>query len=299
MIHLMKYIPKGVTTTVGRQVLLGRKNSPTILFVGGVVGVVATTVMASRATLKLDDVLEETRRNLKDAKSVSEMGRDDYSTDEYKQDVFYIYARATVDITKLYAPAVLLGAASIAALTGSHTILTRRNAGLTAAYAALDRAFGEYRNKVITKYGEDEDREFRYNIDEKVVVRPEDGVAVKVQRANPNQYSQYARFFDQSNPNFQPTPSYNFLFIKSQQNWANDLLQVRGHVLLNDVYEMLGIPRSREGAVVGWVISKAGDNYIDFGIFDGSKERVRAFVNGDEDSILLDFNVDGVIYDLI
>ena len=61
---------------------------------------------------------------------------------------------------------------------------------------------------------------------------------------------------------------------------------------------MLGIPRSQAGAVVGWVLGE-GDDYIDFGMFDGNNMATRDFVNGYERSILLDFNVDGVIYDLI
>jgi hypothetical protein len=64
---------------------------------------------------------------------------------------------------------------------------------------------------------------------------------------------------------------------------------------------MLGIDRSKAGSVVGWVITKegTGDNFIDFGVFDGDNPRARDFVNGREGSILLDFNVDGVIYDKI
>ena len=51
-------------------------------------------------------------------------------------------------------------------------------------------------------------------------------------------------------------------------------------------------------AVVGWVLGN-GDNCIDFGIWDSANEKARDFVNGREGAILLDFNVDGVIYDLI
>ena len=88
------------------------------------------------------------------------------------------------------------------------------------------------------------------------------------------------------------------MFLNGQQNFANDLLQARGHVFLNEVYDMLGIPRSQAGAVVGWV-KEFGDGYVDFGIFDGKTSQARSFVNGEERNILLDFNVAGVIYDLI
>lgn len=296
---LTKYIPPSVTQAVGRQVLKGRKNSPTILFVGGIVGVVATTVLASRATLKLEGVLDDTQKNLDAAKQVSELGRKDYSDDDYKKDVIYIYARATTDVVKLYTPAVLVGFASIAALTGSHHILSKRNAGLTAAYAALDRAFGDYRKRVVDEYGIEKDREFRYELEDRKVIRESDGKEVTVRRIGPNEPSGYARFFDQLNPNWKNRPEYNLLFIKCQQNWANDVLKARGFIFLNEVYDNLGIEHSSSGAVVGWVIGDDGDNYVDFGIFDGNNAGARDFVNGRNDSILLDFNVDGVIYDKI
>ena len=91
------------------------------------------------------------------------------------------------------------------------------------------------------------------------------------------------------------------MFLRKQQEWANELLKSRGHVFLNEVYDMLGIPRTKSGQIVGWVYNsndEYSDNYIDFGVYDGGA-RSRAFVNGYEKAILLDFNVDGVIYDLI
>ena len=300
---LMKYIPNAASMRVGRQLLLGQKHSPTILFAGGVVGIIATTVMSSRATLKLNVTLEATAENLEKAKTLHESEHPDYSTDDYRKDVGILYARAVVDVTKLYAPAFLVGAASIAALTGSHKILTSRNAALTAAYAALDTGFREYRQRVVKEFGPEVDQKLRYNAEERTetqVTPNGSSKEVKVLRAGPDNISIYARFFDDGSASWSRVPEYNFLFLRCQQNYANDLLKSRGHLFLNEVYDFLGIERSRAGAVVGWVISKdSGDNYVDFGIFDGNNPRARDFVNGREGSILLDFNVDGVIYDKI
>ena len=299
-----KLIPKVVTLTTGRTILKMRQSSPTILFVGGVVGVVATTVMASKATLQLEDVLEETQNNLKTAKTLISDPKyaDRYSNQDYQKDVAYIYARATVDVAKLYAPALLLGAASIAMLAGSHNILTKRNAALTAAYATLDKAFTEYRGRVVKELGEDKDREFRYPSENAVVSDTDNKgkeIEKKVIRVGSKDISGYARFFDELCPSWSREPSYNLVFLRAAQNYFNDMLQARGHVFLNEVYDHLGIERSSAGSVVGWVISKDGDNFIDFGIFDGNNSKARDFVNGREGAILLDFNVDGVIYDKI
>jgi hypothetical protein len=193
-----------------------------------------------------------------------------------------------------------LGGASIAALTRSHNILNERNAALTAAYTALDRGFKEYRQRVVEKYGEDQDREFRHGSKE-VSIIDEQGKKQTVTRVGDDEPSIYARFFDPLSTSWSKEPEYNLLFLKCQQSYANDLLLARGHVFLNEVYDMIGVPRSKAGSIVGWIIASnnISDNHIDFGIFDGNDHKVRDFVNGREGSILLDFNVDGVIYNLI
>lgn len=295
----MKSLSEAVTRTVGRHSLALQEKSPKLLFVGGVVGMVGSTVLACRSTLRLPDVLDEVHNDLSVARSTQELYPEKYSEEERQKDSAIIYARSGVKIAKLYAPSVALGVASIAALTKSHNILSERNAALAAAYAALDRGFREYRARVVEKYGEDQDQEFRY--DTELVVTGEGNKKPKTElRVSPDAPSIYARFFDEYSEMWSKEAEYNRLFLKCQQNYINDLLRARGHVFLNEVYRMLGIPHSTAGSVVGWKLGSGGDDYIDFGVFipDGS-ERIRDFVNGREGSILLDFNVDGVIYDKI
>ena len=65
---------------------------------------------------------------------------------------------------------------------------------------------------------------------------------------------------------------------------------------------MLGIPRTQAGQIVGWIYDEKhpiGDNKVDFGIYNTYNEANRNFVNGYERTILLDFNVDGNILDMI
>ena len=111
-------------------------------------------------------------------------------------------------------------------------------------------------------------------------------------------YSDYAKFFDEGCREWDKDPEYNLTFLKCQENYANDLLKSKGHLFLNEVYDMLGIPRTKAGQIVGWIYDEEnpiGDNYVDFGIYDVYKEANRNFVNGYERNILLDFNVDGDI----
>ena len=303
MNQLTRMIPNGVTVKVGRALLKTNKHSPTILFGVGVVGVVATAVAASSATLKLEPVLEKAATDLNRAKQAKELDVPTYSDEDYTRDVALVYTKTAIGIVKLYAPALGLGVITICALTSSHKMLTRRNAALTAAYAALDRGFREYRARVEDEFGSEAERSFRYGsraefVTEEDKDKPPTERAVKHIHSG-NTPSIYARFFDEYSRRWSKTPEYNLVFLRCQQNYANDLLQSRGHVFLNEVYDSLGIERSKAGAVVGWVINKEGDNFVDFGIFDGNNFKARDFVNGNEPSILLDFNVDGVIYDKI
>jgi len=294
----LKAIGNVITSKMGRQLLIAQKHSPVLLFGAGVIGVVTTVVLASKATLKLEAVLEGVEKDVLTIESAQLKG---YSEDDRKKDKILIYTKAVVNISRLYGPAFLVGVASIAALTGSHVVLNRRLAGVTAAYAALEKGWNEYRRRVIGEYGEDKDREFRYGTVEREVLEEtkEGPVAKMIKELDPNSYSVYSKFFDELCPDFQREPEYNMLFLRAQQNYANDKLRSKGHLFLNEVYDQLGIERTQAGQVVGWVISKEGDNFVDFGIFNANRERSRAFVNGQEAAIRLDFNVDGVIYDKI
>jgi hypothetical protein len=172
-------------------------------------------------------------------------------------------------------------------------------AAIAAAFKSTEQAFAEYRARVKEEFGEDKDRDFRAGIRD-IEVTDEDGTKrVAAHIDNQVNASRYARFFDEANPNWEKKAEYNLLFLKSVQNHMNDLLHVRGHVMLNDVYDRLGFDRTPEGAIVGWLMGGEGDNYIDFNIYDFQSEAKRDFVNGVEPSILLDFNVDGMIYEHI
>jgi hypothetical protein len=301
----MKFVPDAIARKVAEQGFLASKNSPRILFVGGVVGMVGSTVLACRATLKLEGVLdqiESDKRTAHEAKADVERpdyeGTATYPDNEFRKDLTIISIRGIGSIAKLYGPSVLLGAASIAALTKSHNILQERNLALTAAYALVDGAFHRYRERVVDRYGEDVDRDLVYESEHVDILDEETGRIVGATRVVSAPGSAYARFFDdESSRNFSSDPDINMLFLRSQQLYLNDRLRARGHVFLNEVYDSLGLSHTEAGAVVGWRWKKgSGDDYIDFGCWDGG-EVITDFFNGREGAILLDFNVDGVIYD--
>lgn len=286
------------------------KHSPEILAGVGVVGVVGSLVMACKATTKLSDILDESKEQLDKIKEVAAdpAYEEKYSQDDAKKDTTITYVQTAMKVTKLYAPSVILCASSLGCLLASNNILKKRNAALSAAYMTVDKSFKEYRKRVADRFGEEVEKEIRYNIKaEEITKVDEDGnevtETVKIMDGtdDPNSYSDYARFFDESCAAWQNDAEYNLTFLKAQQQYANDLLKARGRLFLNEVYRMLGIDETKAGQVVGWVYNPdnpTGDNFVDFGIYNMQRERVRAFVNGYEPNILLDFNVDGVIWDL-
>src|SRR5580765_1015487 len=290
----MKFVPEAIGRAVAQKSLLVQKASPELLLGAGIVGLVGSTVLACRATLKVDTVMDEAKSKLDMAKSLQ---HEDYSEKDRSRDISLIYFQSGVKTVRLYLPAVIVGGLSIYALTSSHRILTRRNMALTAAYGALEKGFNEYRARVVDKYGEDEDRNLRYGTREVEIEDPKTKKKKTVTRVGLEDPSIYARFFDPYSPSWNKEPEYNMIFLKCQQNYANDMLHARGHIFLNEVYAMLGLPHSKAGAVVGWILSPKSDNFVNFGVFDEKNDRARDFVNGVEGAILLDFNVDGVIYD--
>lgn len=293
----MQLVPGAVTQRIARSALLAQKSSPEVLLAAGIVGMVGSTVLACRATLKMDSVLEESKGKLTTARTLQ---HPEYSERDRSRDVSLIYYQTGIKVARLYAPAFVLGGLSIYALTTSHSIMAKRAVALTAAYGALEKGFNDYRGRVIEKYGEEEDRNLRYG-SQQVEILNEEGKKELVTRVGNDHPSIYARFFDPTSSSWSKEPEYNMMFLNCQQNYANDRLHARGHVFLNEVYDMLGLERSKAGAVVGWILSKNGetDNFIDFGVFHGKTQTARDFVNGCEGAILLDFNVDGVIFDKI
>ena len=305
-------IMKNVTRNFNKIGFQLKKHSPEILVVAGVVGAVTSAVMACKATTKVHDILEDTKTKVDQVHEVlanDNIPEEKYSVEDSKKDLAIIYAQTGFEFVKLYGPSVALGVLSITAILTSNNILRKRNLALAAAYTTIDRSFKEYRGRVVERFGKDLDHELKHNIKAKEIeetVTNEDGTETTetktVDVVNTTEYSDYARFFDEACSGWTKDPELNLMFLKRQQSYANDLLQRRGYLFLNEVYDMLGIPRTKAGQVVGWVYDEncpVGDNYVDFGIYDIHREKCRDFVNGYERTILLDFNPDGNILNLM
>ncbi len=298
---MVRFIPASVTSKVALTALKLSKHSPHILFGAGIVGVAASAVLASRATLKIESILDE--HNILLDQINEAITFQDYSEQDRKKDKALLYVQTAVQVTKLYGPALLVGGLAVAALSGSHHILTKRNAALTAAYAVIDKGFREYRERVVEDQGVEKDRQYLNGVvTEQVTETSEDGKSVKVsQKKTATAASPYGVLFHEGNPNWTNRPEWNLMWLRGHQSYLNDLFKAQGYLFLSDVYDALGFEQTKASRVVGWhKNTKNGDNFIDFGLFDDSDTlRVWEYATGKENELYLDFNVDGVVHDLL
>ena len=292
-----------------------KKHSPEILIVTGVIGIVTSTVMACKATTKVNDIVDETKDMVDKIHDAVENNKHTSDGEEYTQEVANkdrtsVYAQTGLKFVKLYGPAVAIGIASIGCIVGSNHILRKRNIALAAALTAMETSFKEYRGRLIDRFGKDLDRELRFGIkakevEEKVVDEKgkETTVTKTVEVVDPNAiHSIYSVVFCEGNSGWTRNAELNKVFLIQQQNYANDKLKLNGVLTLNEVYDMIGAPRTAYGQIAGWVYtddSSIGDNFVDFGIFDVNNEKACDFVNGYEKSIILDFNCIGNILEYI
>lgn len=298
------------TKILNRSKLVLQKKSPEILLGVGIACFVGTVVLACKATLKADTILEHHEEKMKDIEAAKEIAEVDnsYAYDEelYSRDKTVQKLKTTGEFIKLYAPAAALGVISVTCILTSRNILNKRYLAAVSAYNALSEVFQTYRKRVVDEYGEKMDQHFRYGTTYSTITETEvdeDGKKRKKKvdvEDTPKQEGTCddCIFFDEHNPNWDRNPKFNLMFLRAQQNYLNDRLHTVGHVFMNEVYDSLGFPHTQTGALIGWV-DGLGDSFIDFGLYDQYKDNVRKFVNGEDNTILLEFNHDGIIWDKI
>lgn len=295
-----------LTSLVNNAKLQVKEHSPEILVAVGIVGVITSTVMACRATVKAKKVIDTT-------KEISEKFHDEakdcesgYTEENLKNDIPKLYLRSGVELVKIYGPSIALGVLSIGCIIYSNDILRKRNAALTAAYMVLDKGFKDYRGHVVDRFGKEVDYQLRHNIQEMEIEEKsiDDKGKEKVEKKKINvvkkgEESPFVMYFVRSNPNWSNDPDQNEFFIKMAQNCANDKLFIKQMYTLNEAREILGGHPIKDGMVYGWrydKINPSGDNRIEFNY----KEVCIADEYGNfEWGYAIDFNLDGNIYDFM
>lgn len=307
-------VRNAITTGFHKTRFKVQKNSPEILLVTGIILGAGTLVTACKATLKVDDILSESREKIEKIRDLSEdkerCKENDCSEDDIKKAMAMTYVKTALDVVKVYSPSIILGGMSLMCLISSNNILKRRNAAAMAAFATMKKSFDGYRDRVVARYGEEVDKQLKNAIrTEKVTEEKVDEETGKKKKSSKDVevtdydgHSEFSRIFDESNPNWKKDAHYNKMFVQQAERYANDVLRVKGVLFLNEVYSMLGFDRTKEGQTIGWVYRPGDDkfkNFVSFGIYNTNDPKKRDFVNGYERSIILDFNPDGIVWDAL
>lgn len=285
-----------------------KRFSPEILLVVGVAGVTTAAVLAAKATLRLEGIIEKAEVQAEDVK-------DRHKNDEFESETAYtkalsrVYVNRGIDVVKLYTPALSVGLVGIGCLIGSHGVMNQRNVASIAAYKSLESGFMEYRKRVADEVGVEKEQLINAGLVEKEV-EGTDADGKKVTKVELEPFNGlgggYGRLFDEYHDDWSKVPGQNQTHLFHQQNYLNDKLNAQGYLFLNEVYKALGFPQTTAGQVVGWLAKTHSnfdplnnDGFVDFGLQQIVDRQKSDFVNAFERSVWLDFNVDGIMHNLI
>ena len=294
----MKFVPKPITRLGARSALKVSKNSPTILVVAGVIGLGATAVLAAKSSRKAEVVLNEHKaQRVQIGEIPAKNAAPKEERKEQQRQVLELYYQTGFQLTKVYGPAIALGLVSAGSVLWGHNILKGRHVATLAAYSGLSEQFAAYRGRVAKTLGEKAERDIYDGAFGEYVEDPDHKGEYKLQ---PNwsemdeERLRYCRpWFDEVNVHWSRDPEINYFFLKGVQSHMNDLLQIRGHLFLNEVLDALHMPRSKEASIMGWVRDNPdGDSFVDFGFMTGNDPDTVAFRNKMEARVRLNFNVD-------
>lgn len=296
-----------ITTAFHTGVARISKHAPTILSVTASAGVIATGYLAWKAGTRFEDVegrdWDRRKECLRNADIIPD---EDVPKIERKNRILFI-----LDTVRTVAPAAIVGAATITMIYFANSISKKRLAAMGAAYATLQTAFDGYKRTMVEALGKESvDKILKPKLPnvgktaEEILSSDNKSDAANVSDAVVNSLktlSPYARIIaEESSSCWDPNEDYTSQNLAAVQLWANRRLERKGHLFLNEVFDQLGLSRTREGAVVGWLKNGEGDNYVSFGDFDASIYRVPSDDYTRVDSnFIVDFNVDGVIWDRI
>lgn len=297
-----------VSLVIGKGTLLAKKFAPELMLAGGLAAVGTSFYFTVQASRKVDELIDSAKEDIEIVKEAEFTPDEDgectipYPENEKKMGVRVLRFRMVKDIAVLYAPAITTGAVGVGLILASYGILKKRNVALFAAYDLVDKSYKMYRSRVVDELGKEADLRFKNGaVKKKETQVNEKGKEVEVEtyEVPANVPSQYSVTIGRDNYNWERdyTKSDMLHWLLIQQNFANDLLHSRGHVFLNEIHDALGMKRTTAGQVVGWIRTSPEDR-IDFNIQD-----LHTITNSVEDyeneTFILDFNVDGIVYDLV
>lgn len=213
--------------------LFSKHNASTVLTCLGGIGVVATSIMAVKATPKALTLIEEAK---------TEKGGE-----LSKWEVAKIAAPK-------YLPSILTGTATLVCIFGANILNKRQQASLVSAYAFLDQSYKKYRRKVVELYGEEAHNEIVKSIaieEAKEVGITAASVCTNTCLTSDEACGDPVLFYDEwGHRYFESTIEQ----VIAAQYHINRNFVLRGYVTLNEFYDFLGLDPTDKGDVVGWTV---------------------------------------------
>jgi len=225
-------------TKIGRKL---KKSSPTILTAFGAGGVVATTVLAVKATPKAVDMIHE-----------KQIRHPDPMTKTEKIQLVW----------QCYIPTALVGGTTIACIFGANILNKKQQASMASIYAMLDQSYKRYVQAAKEVYGEDADERIRAQVAKDMYIGCDGGYLYS---PDEDTASEKVLFYDyQSSRYFESTVAG---VINAQYHLNRDW-SMRGEVSINTFYEFLGIDKIKGWDDLGWSwdFAEQGFTWIDFGM---------------------------------
>lgn len=325
----LKETIKETVNTVARTT---KKHSPEILLGIGVVGIVGGTVLACRATLKLDGILDEQKERLNKINDILEHPEkiaDDasYTEEDAKRDKTIVTVQTVGRLAKAYLPAVVIEVAGVVCVCGAFGLVKKELGATAALLSATETAFSEYRERTKAMVGEEKEMDIFLGRQTEVVdTVNEDGAKKKKEKKTTiNANNPYTFIFDSDHfRTAKDNASDNMTFLMMQQNALSKLLESRAMrskkgravIYLDEILDNLGyIWGSEDGDdlrykkesyahLAGCVYDKNdpnADNCVDLGlashdILEGSGYDNEAFIRGIEPVAILNINCCGNVW---
>lgn len=289
-----------------KTVMKVRKASPELLLAAGIVVGGAAIVTACIGTKKIveNKTIEKTKNELDDIQKKCNEGKIDKP--EKKTTSLQVYKHFGYEMAKAYGLPLFLFILSVGCILASHGILKNRYISTTLAYKALDEAYKDYRARVREAVGEEKELHLFNGTEEggETIIIDENGestsykenVKIKDKKNSPYEFDFNAKT---APGNWEANTDYNLMFLRGVENYLNDLLVSRGHVFVNEALDALGLKRTPEGSVTGWLYGHGGDDYVDLGFSEYYTDEYSDINDGYIQNIHLNFNVDGLIWDKI
>lgn len=305
-------LAKGIA---GNGLLMAKKYAPEIMIGTGIIGFGATVVETVKATNKTNEILDTKERRLERIDIIhQDETESQYSEQDYLQDIKTVTRQTKINLAKAWIPVATTGVASVILVLGGYKILNGRYVATTMAYKALETGFDRYRANVVNEFGEEVDWRMRNSIkaedleaerkqreeDAKTAVENKGKKLMKKKPKTLYQREVASAVFDKYSERWRDswTAAQVWEYLKIVESQMDDKLQIDKNLFLNDVLYRLGLPKIKEGQVLGWIVKTNHPSHVSFGLDEMPDDAVRDFMNETVNEniwLRLRFNVDGMI----